>query len=488
MYIRIQKHNCRLGVYIAAATTGRPKLWSIAATAMEYVRLSDSRHLVGLAITAICSIIYVCFRLWNPARSNLKFPVVTVRGLPPKQAWLQHGDEVLKHGIQTYGGQPFQVMTGTGPKVVLGNRYADEVSKHKAFSLARSIKPDLFLHYPGFEGVRYSFEPQNEKTLPAMIRQHLTQSLGMVTKDLVEEATESIHEIFGESKDWRDTIIKEDVLDMVARLSTRVLSGQPLCSDPRWLNIVKNYAMDAFFASHEMRTMKSLLRPVLFWFSEPCKRLRRQYRDAKALVHDEVARRASEAENVLSAGGDLRKKSDSIAWLVESNPGRTLSTTELVAAQLGLAVASVQTTSEATSQAICHLCEFPQYIAPLRAEAAGVLRDHGWARTSLYQMKLMDSFLKESQRFIKGCQGLGRMATEDVTLSDGLFLPKGTRVVIEATFWDAEIYGSNVAEFDAYRFMRKREQPGQANGWQYVSVTPDFMGFGLGEHSCPGEH
>jgi cytochrome P450 len=125
-----------------------------------------------------------------------------------------------------------------------------------------------------------------------------------------------------------------------------------------------------------------------------------------------------------------------------------------VGAQLGLAVAAVQTISEATCQALHHLCEYPQYIAPLRAEAIAVPSQHGWARTSLYQLRLMDSFLKESQRFTKGCQGLGRMATKDVILSDGLLIPKNTRVLIEARFWDPEIYGDDVKEFDALRFLK----------------------------------
>jgi hypothetical protein len=123
--------------------------------------LTASNVQILLAITAIivCTARFVPI-IWAPAP---ELPVVAIKGLSPKQSWLQYGDEVLRYGIKTYGSRPFLVVTGTGPKIVLSNRYADEVSKHKAFSLAQSIKPDLFLQYPGFEGVRYSFEPEMKR-------------------------------------------------------------------------------------------------------------------------------------------------------------------------------------------------------------------------------------------------------------------------------------------------------------------------------------
>lgn len=40
--------------------------------------------------------------------------------------------------------------------------------------------------------------------------------------------------------------------------------------------------------------------------------------------------------------------------------------------------------------------------------------------------------------------------------------------------------------FDPQRFLNLRGQPGQENNWQFVTTTPDHLGFGHGIHACPG--
>lgn len=63
-----------------------------------------------------------------------------------------------------------------------------------------------------------------------------------------------------------------------------------------------------------------------------------------------------------------------------------------------MADAAVHTTSDLISQTIIELLTHPEYIQPLRDEAIEVLRIHGWTKVGLYNMKLMDSILKETQR------------------------------------------------------------------------------------------
>ena len=36
------------------------------------------------------------------------------------------------------------------------------------------------------------------------------------------------------------------------------------------------------------------------------------------------------------------------------------------------------------------------------------------------------------------------------------------------------------------RFLQLRQQPGEENRHQFVTPTPELMGFGYGEHACPG--
>lgn len=51
--------------------------------------------------------------------------------------------------------------------------------------------------------------------------------------------------------------------------------------------------------------------------------------------------------------------------------------------------------------------------------------------------------------------------------------------------WDPSVY-PNAHEFDGYRFLRIREQAGQEHVAQFVSTSPEHLGFGYGRAACPG--
>lgn len=93
-----------------------------------------------------------------------------------------------------------------------------------------------------------------------------------------------------------------------------------------------------------------------------------------------------------------------MSWLSEESKsrGRQLDTPDLVALQLGLAVAANHTTTGAVFQALRHLCEHPDVIPALREELIKTIGESGWTKTSFYQLRLMDSFLLESQRHSRG--------------------------------------------------------------------------------------
>jgi cytochrome P450 len=97
----------------------------------------------------------------------------------------------------------------------------------------------------------------------------------------------------------------------------------------------------------------------------------------------------------LAGGGKPPKVSDAIGWMVEIAGGKQV---DYVAAQLSLTVAAIHATTEALTIALLDLVTYPETIPQLRQEVIQVLGDGGWTKQSLYKMKLMDSFLKESQR------------------------------------------------------------------------------------------
>ena len=82
---------------------------------------------------------------------------------------------------------------------------------------------------------------QNPELIPSTLRVKVSQSLGLVTNHLVEETTAAVHELYGESFGWQSIAIKEQNLRLIARLSSRVFLGKPVCRNKRWLEIARGH-------------------------------------------------------------------------------------------------------------------------------------------------------------------------------------------------------------------------------------------------------
>lgn len=79
-----------------------------------------------------------------------------------------------------------------------------------------------------------------------------------------------------------------------------------------------------------------------------------------------------------------------------------------------------------------------------------------------------------------------RMADHEVTLENGTVIPKNAPIkILLDSHMDPNIY-PNPEKFDAHRYLNMRNQPGQENNWQFVTPSPESLGFGIGKHACPG--
>ena len=79
-----------------------------------------------------------------------------------------------------------------------------------------------------------------------------------------------------------------------------------------------------------------------------------------------------------------------------------------------------------------------------------------------------------------------RVALDDIKLSDGLEIPKGTKILVSChNMWDSRVY-NNADQFNGYRFYELRKLAGQENSAQLVSTSANHFAFGHGMHACPG--
>lgn len=87
---------------------------------------------------------------------------------------------------------------------------------------------------------------------------------------------------------------------------------------------------------------------------------------------------------------------------------------------------------------------------------------------------------------------LSRNTTDDITLSDGTFVPKATHFALSCEKEvDPTIYHEPL-QYDPYRFLHLREKLGPPRGEAWATLggasnneLPHYL-FGFGQHLCPG--
>jgi hypothetical protein len=147
------------------------------------------------------------------------------------------------------------------------------------------------------------------------------------------------------------------------------------------------------FLPYNRAISKSLIHGSCCWVADGFQE--KHYSDATRIILPEVEKRKLRAEKVLAAGGKPPITSDTIGWMVEMARGKHV---DYVAAQLSLTVAAIHATTEALTCALADLVTHPDTIPQLRKEMIQVVGEEGWSKQTLYKLKLLDSFLKESQR------------------------------------------------------------------------------------------
>ncbi|KAI1752691.1 cytochrome P450 [Xylaria castorea] len=398
-----------------------------------------------------------------------------------KVDFLQRSYEMIHDTPRVNSDHPYSVNSDIGPIIVLPPRFADEIKNNPSLSFTKSIEEDFHGSTPGFE----TFKADSAVAILAQVaKKQLTKFLNKITGPLSKEAAFSLQTLLGDSPEWKEFSLQPVVLSLVARLSSRVFLGEKLCRDPAWLQITTEHPPNAFMAAYKLRLYPKILRPIVHWFLPECQLLRQHYAQAHSVIQPVIDQRKEEKRNALKAGLPAPAYDDAIDWAQEESKQTPW---DPVTFQLAMADAAVHTTTDLISQTIIELLNHPELIQPLRDEAIEVLRIHGWTKAGLYNMKLMDSILKETQR-VKPIQmiSMQRVANADIHLSDGTVILKGTKCSVANTSrLDGGFY-EEPEKFDGYRFLKMRNDPGKEHSAQFVTTGVESLGFGHGTHACPG--
>ncbi|THC93378.1 hypothetical protein EYZ11_007135 [Aspergillus tanneri] len=344
----------------------------------------------------------------------------------------------------------FYMVTDNGIEMIVNPKYAHEIRNDERFSIAAYNEQSFHGTIPGFEIFKQNVV--EERLFINAVRNKLTRSLGwmVVSASLADQAAE-----------WHSIPLHATILPIIAQQSSRVFLGEELCHNANWLRITVNHTISFFTAVEAMQIQeaRNIITPVL------------------------ETRRAQRAE-LLNQGKDPKEFNDLIEWLEELSGGQSY---DPARAQLKISVAAIHTTSDLLTQTLFNIVGNSKLIEDLREEIISTINTYGWQKSAIYNLKLMDSVLKETQRLKPISIGtMVRVALEDVQLSDGLEIPKGTKTLVSChNMWDPDVY-DNADEFNGYRFYKLRKLPGQENSAQLVSTSANHFGFGHGMHACPG--
>jgi cytochrome P450 len=336
-----------------------------------------------------------------------------------------------------------------------------------------------------------------------VIRREMTKDLDAYCHEIIEEIEHSLTRNWGTGSDWKEVRVYDTMLDVIARISNRVLVGLPLCRDEEYLRSASTFARNVVLTAGLLNLLPSVLRPLL----SPAIMAFDMYHYRKIVKH--LFPIIKERMVDFQPGMDYRKPdyskhNDYIQWsLLDafSNEDPAERTPEMITKRLAvLSFAAIQSSVITITNIVFDIASSPHATdlqAALREEVSTVTAERGdqsWTRAGLALMPKIDSALRESMRlwgFISRGVMKKVIAPKGVTLPDGHHIPYGSKIGVTsyAVHHDESVY-KDAYTFDAFRFCGVSQEEGlyttadtgvrQAN---MVTSSDQFMAFSHGRHA-----
>ncbi|KAL0068149.1 hypothetical protein AAF712_004809 [Marasmius tenuissimus] len=445
-------------------------------------------HSLGVGIL----LIFLTYRYVSAYRVWVKFQGIPTLGydgvlMSYITAWRRFKEPIklYEEGCRKYPGGAFKIPTFTGWKVVVNG-------PHMINDIRRATDDELSFEDAAADTleVDYTMSPKlhiNSYHIN-IVRTPLTRNIGARFDDIVDETFVAFADHIPLQDDWVEVPVLKTAQNIIVRISNRFFVGLPLCRDPDWCDLNIQFTINVAVNSSLIKLFPKFLHPIVGNIFTTRKRSMRQ---ALKLVGPIIKHRLEMEEE---HGKDWEDRpNDAISWAIDTvnqigDEWQKKSVEDICLRLLAINFAAIHTTSMAFTHALYLLAANTHLIAPLRNEVETVIKKEGWTKTAMVQLRLMDSFLKESQRR-EGTSplGMGRETLKDFRFSDGTVVPAG--IMIEATIYethhDEETY-PDPNDFIPSRFADMRAKEGEGMKHQMVTPTREWVLFGTGKHACPG--
>jgi hypothetical protein len=297
--------------------------------------------------------------------------------------------------------------------LILPNRYIDEV---------KSI-PDSELSFS--EGVYHNMEGKyttighrgnGPSVVAKSVKAHLVSNIARTLGGLKDEADFAIPSCIGECNEWTPIQLHPKILRIIALLSGRTFVGLPLCRNEEWIDATINYTVDAVMAVAPVKDIYPLLRPFVAPRLPEVRRIQQHRINGARLLEPILVERL---ENLKVPG--FKPPTDMIQFIIQSSGGKAGDILFQCHMQMTISMAAIHTTAMNMTQVMYNLALYPEYQEPLRKELEEVLAAYNGILTNagMAKLKMMDSFLRESQRMYPSGAGLSYLLHK---FSHGVFL------------------------------------------------------------------
>ena len=200
--------------------------------------------------------------------------------------------------------------------------------------------------------------------------------------------------------EWKSVEIFTTILRTVARTSSRVFVGLPLCRNEDWLTVETRFTGDIIITTNKLASVPKLIRPFYAWMFNPTKLISSHRKTAQTLLGPVIQRRFEEERLAKENGTIYKKPDDMLQWLTERVEPRHKNIEDLSELQLLSNLASIHATSLSFLNALADLAAHQECVQPIREEIEAVLSANNGVidRAALRKMTKTDSFFKESSR------------------------------------------------------------------------------------------
>lgn len=461
---------------------------------MDALISSATRHIPTLLIV---SLVVAGRYLWPRFMGRLHFsriPVLDKAYDGKPEHFMFHSASMYEEGYKTRRNDVHRIRTPDGDHIIIPNSFLDHLRQKTdeqidvTTAFMKLLENDYIHLFPSHHHTHIA---------NSVVKKELTRSLVKINPALSKAVAETVAEVMDDaSKDWTPVTIHARLLRIVAIVSGHVFVGPDLCRDPVYLDAAVNFTTDITAAVPAVKRWPWIIRPLARYWEPQLAKVEGHRSRMRAFLAPVIAERQAR-----KARGDTEMPSDTLQWMLDKTEAEGITDVAVITnMQLLLTMAAIHTTTLTTTYILHDLVERPEVVEACRKEIKEVLAasesPDEMTTHALFNMKLVDSVMRESQRLNPPfLDAFRRYTLKPVTLPDGTHLPAGC--IIEAAnkpvLLDPELY-PNPTTFDPYRFVRLRTDPDAPDPlgfknreqYQFVSVTKENMSFGFGRHACPG--